>query len=141
MANKVKRILVPLDGSRNSLRGLNKAISLAKKSETEIIGLHVIKTSPSEIEIIKTIFKNALNKNYKNFMINAKKKCSRNKIQFIDVIEYGNEGEKIVSFAAKNKCDLIVMGSRGLGSIREAFLGSTSNHVLHTSKIPVMIVK
>ncbi len=57
------------------------------------------------------------------------------------MIEYSDEGEKIVSFAAKNKCDLIVMDSRGLGSIREAFLGSTLNHVLHTSKIPVMIVK
>lgn len=141
MKNKIKRILVPLDGSKNSLRGLNKAISLAKKSEIEIIGLHVIKTTPTEIEIIKTILRNALDKNYKNFMSLAKKKCSQNKITFIDVIEYGNEGEKIVSFAAKNNCDLIVMGSRGLGSIRETFLGSISNYVLHSSKIPVMIVK
>ena len=141
MENIVKRFLVPLDGSKNSIRALDKAIFLAKKSETEIIGLHIIQTSPSEIKIIKTILKNALNKNYKNFMKIAKKKCLRNKIPFIDVMEYGKEGEKIVSFAAENKCDLIVMGSRGLGSIREAFLGSTSNYVLHTSKIPVTIVK
>ena len=141
MENTIKSILVPLDGSKNSMRGLDKAISLAKKSEMEIIGLHVIQTSLSEIKIIKTILRNALNKNYKNFMKVAKKKCSRNKVPFIDTIEYGNEGEKIVSFAAQNKCDLIVMGARGLGSIREAFLGSTSNYVLHTSKIPVMIVK
>jgi len=137
----VKRFLVPLDGSKNSMRGLDKAIFLAKKSETEIIGLHVIEIYPSEIKIIKTILKNALNKNYKNFMKIAKKKCLQNKVPFIDVMEYGKEGEKIVSFAAENKCDLIVMGARGLGSIKEAFLGSTSNYVLHTSKIPVTIVK
>ena len=71
----------------------------------------------------------------------AKKKCLQNKIPFIDVMEYGKEGERIVSFAAENKCDLIIMGARGLGSIKEAFLGSTSNYVLHTSKIPVTIVK
>ena len=53
MENTVKRFLVPLDGSKNSMRGLDKAISLAKKSETEIIGLHVIEISPSEIKIIK----------------------------------------------------------------------------------------
>jgi len=141
MKNTVKRFLVPLDGSKNSMRGLDKAISLAKKSETEILGLHVIEISPSEIKIIKTVLRNAFNKNYKNFMKIAKKKCLQNKIPFIDVMEYGKEGKRIVSFAAENKCDLIVMGARGLGSIKEAFLGSTSNYVLHTSKIPVTIVK
>ncbi|MDH3313270.1 MAG: universal stress protein [Nitrosopumilus sp.] len=141
MANTVKRFLVPLDGSKNSMRGLDKAISLAKKSETEIIGLHVIEISPSEIKIIKIVLRNALNKNYKNSMKIAKKKCLQNKVPFIDVMEYGKEGERIVSFAAENKCDLIVMGARGLGSIKETFLGSTSNYVLHTSKIPVTIVK
>ena len=141
MESAVKRFLVPLDGSKNSMRGLVKAISLAKKSETEILGLHVIEISPSEIKIITTVLRNTLNKNYKNFMKIAKKKCLQNKIPFIDVMEYGKEGERIVSFAVENKCDLVVMGARGLGSIKEAFLGSTSNYVLHTSKIPVMIVK
>jgi len=36
---------------------------------------------------------------------------------------------------------MIVMGSRGMGSAKGVFLGSTSNHVLHKSKIPVLIVK
>ena len=141
MGNTVKRFLVPLDGSKNSMRGLDKAISLAKNSETEIILLYIIEIFPSATKIIKTLLRNALNKNYKEFIKIPKKKCSQNKIPFVDVIEYGKEGERIVSFAAENKCDLIVMGARGLGSAKEAFLGSTSNHVLHTSKIPVMIVK
>jgi len=49
----------------------------------------------------------------------------------------------IVKFAhtKKNKFDLIVIGSRGMGSAKEIFLGSTSNYVLHKSKIPVLIVK
>jgi nucleotide-binding universal stress UspA family protein len=33
------------------------------------------------------------------------------------------------------------MGARGLGAIKEAFLGSVSNYVLHKSKVPVLIVK
>ncbi|HUU48347.1 MAG TPA: universal stress protein, partial [Nitrosopumilaceae archaeon] len=33
------------------------------------------------------------------------------------------------------------IGSRGMGSAKEIFLGSTSNYVLHKSKRPVMIVK
>lgn len=62
-------------------------------------------------------------------------------VEFLDVIEYGDEGSTIVSFAQKNDFDLIVIGSRGMGKLKEVFLGSTSNYVVHSSKIPVTIVK
>ena len=74
-------------------------------------------------------------------MKTAKRKCTQNKIRFLDVIAYGEEGPKIVDYAKKQKCDMIIMGSRGMGSIREVFLGSTAHYVLDKSKIPVMIVK
>ena len=53
----------------------------------------------------------------------------------------GNIGKKILNFIKKYNFDMIVMGSRGMGSAKGVFLGSTSNHVLHKSKIPVLIVK
>jgi nucleotide-binding universal stress UspA family protein len=34
-----------------------------------------------------------------------------------------------------------VIGSRGMGAVKEIFLGSVSNYVLHKSKKPVLIVK
>ncbi|MGI0060358.1 MAG: universal stress protein [Nitrosotalea sp.] len=44
-------------------------------------------------------------------------------------------------FASDNKFDLIVMGSRGMSPIKELFLGSVSNAVIHKSKVPVLVVK
>lgn len=123
------------------MRGLDKAIQLAIQSKSEIIALFVIKTNPTEIGIIKSMIKKTMMKKSKDFMKIARKKCSKHKIPFLDVIEFGDEGPKIVDYATKNKCSIIVMASRGLGSIKEAFLGSTSNYVLHKSKIPVLIVK
>ena len=49
-------------------------------------------------------------------------------------------GEQIVAFADEHACDLIVMGSRGLGALR-GILGSVSSHVLREAAVPVLIVK
>ena len=136
-----KKLLVPLDGSKTSFRGLNKAIQFAKQNNADIIGLYVIKTNPTELESITSLITRSLKKKYKEFMKIAKKKCTEQKIPFLDVIAYGEEGPKIVHYAKRHNCDMIIMGSRGLGSIQEVFLGSTSHYVLDKSKIPVMIVK
>ena len=53
----------------------------------------------------------------------------------------GHTGEEILKAADKGKFDLIVIGARGLSGAKSAFLGSVSNHVMHQSKIPVMVVK
>lgn len=53
----------------------------------------------------------------------------------------GNPAKLILSKAKKEKCDAIVMGSRGLSGIAEFFLGSVSTKVAQYSSIPVFIVK
>ncbi|MGI0006448.1 MAG: universal stress protein, partial [Nitrosotalea sp.] len=40
--DRIRKILVPLDGSKNSLRGLNKAIYLAQEHEASLVFIHVI---------------------------------------------------------------------------------------------------
>jgi len=137
----IKNILVPLDGSKNSIRALKNAIILAKQNDASITGLFVIQAFPTEIGMVKNMLGKALSKHYKHFMSIAKAMCTKKGIKFLDVIEFGVEGQTIVSFADYNNFDLIVIGSRGMGKIREVFLGSTSNYVLHTSKIPVLIIK
>ena len=67
--------------------------------------------------------------------------CTKKGIKFLNKIEFGEEGKKIVAFAQKNKFDVIVIGSRGLGKVKGIFLGSTSYYVVHKSKIPVLVVK
>ena len=138
---KIKKILVPLDGSENSFRALDKAIILAKQNDAEITGFFVIQINPSEIDIIRNIMKKSLKKQFLKIMEKANAKCKKNGTEFIEVLEFGHEGNTIVSFAQKNNYDLIVIGSRGLGSIKEFFLGSTSTYVVNNSKIPVLIVK
>jgi nucleotide-binding universal stress UspA family protein len=143
ISNNIKKILVPLDGSKNSLRGLNMAIGLARKLGSVVIGICVIYSAPrSEFRGKGSVEKGSL-ENVKKFMNDAKTLAAQNGIVFDEKILYGDTGYHIVKFAhdKKNGIDLIIIGSRGRGAAKEMFFGSTSHHVLHASSIPVLVVK
>ena len=50
-------------------------------------------------------------------------------------------GQAIVDIATSEKADLIVMGTRGLGTIRRTILGSVSDYVLHHVHCPILIYR
>jgi nucleotide-binding universal stress UspA family protein len=141
MADSIKKILVPLDGSKNSMRGLDEAIYIARQCQAIVTGLYVTPLSPPQTDEQISYIEKYLLKNAAKFMAKAKKRAAQNGILFQDKIVYGDEGSKILKFAKDKKFDLIVIGSRGMSSAKELFLGSTSNYVLHKSPIPVLIVK
>lgn len=53
----------------------------------------------------------------------------------------GDPAESIINIAETRKCDLIVMGSRGLGRLAGLVLGSTSQKVVSHAPCPVLIVR
>ncbi len=140
--NKISKILVPLDGSKNSLRGLEMAITLARQCGATITGIYSIFAPPhSEFKGVGSVEK-ALNKEVKKFMNDAKVLAAQNGIVFNEKIMHGETGYNIIKLAhGKSKFSMIVIGSRGRSSAKEMFFGSVSNYVIHTSKIPVVIVK
>jgi nucleotide-binding universal stress UspA family protein len=138
---KIKKILVALDGSKNSFRALDEAIIVARNCQAIITGVYVTPLSPPASVEQKAYIKNYLLKNAHKFMKKAKTHSAQNGILFYEKIIHGDTGPKIVKFAHDRNFDLIVIGSRGMSSVKEMFLGSTSNYILHKSKIPVLIVK
>jgi nucleotide-binding universal stress UspA family protein len=140
---KVNKILVPLDGSKNSIRGLEMAISIAMQFGAIITGVYSISIQPhSEFQGVDQI-KKEWDKEIKKTMEEAKILAAQNGIAFKEKIMRGDIGYNIIKLAhnKKENYDLIVIGSRGRGAVRELFLGSVSNYVIHSSKIPVLIVK
>ena len=53
----------------------------------------------------------------------------------------GDPASTIAKFAAKLKCDLIVMGTRGTGTVRGLVFGSVATKVVHLADTPVTLVK
>jgi nucleotide-binding universal stress UspA family protein len=143
MAIQTKKILVPLDGSKNAMRGLDMAIHIARQSHGTIIALSV-KSVPGIYALHPLGFLdfNSMTE-VKKLLDGAKTRAAKKGIQLTAKAIAGDPGYDIAKFAnnAKNRIDLVVIGARGRGSAKEIFLGSTSNYVLHKSKKPVLVVK
>ena len=149
----IRNILVPLDGSKNSIRALKEAINLAKYTKSKIKGIYVISNDVSSLPLVDLLqplsalkpigFKQKLRTYSKKIIEGAEELCKPNGIKFSGTVIEGNPGYEIVkiSQAKENQINLIVIGSRGKGPTTEIFLGSVSNYVIHKAKKPVMIVK
>ena len=141
----LKNIMVCLDGSKNSLRGLDTAILFAKQSDAMILGVH----SDTNFSVFSAVRAPILpEEKWKNevrgLMCVAKNKVEKNKIKFEGIVIGGHtSGIDLTTFANNpaNKIDQIVIGSRGMGFPKELFFGSTSNFILHKARAPVTLVK
>ena len=141
LQNRFKKILVGIDGSQNSIRGLNHAISLARQSQGVITGIHVLPEFPPSYEINMKSYRAKMNKQAKKFMESSKISAARHGIEFIEKIASSkNAVDTIVGFAKKNKFDVIVIGSRGLGSPKATYVGSVAHGIVNNSRVPVLVV-
>lgn len=140
-----KRIMVCLDGSKHSLKGLDTAILFAKQTSSVISGVHS-DTTHGLFTAVHTpkIKEEKWTNEIKGIMETARKKVEGQGIMFEGIVIAGrNAGIDLATFAnnPKNKIDHIVIGARGLSLPKEIFLGSTSNFVMHKAKPPVTVVK
>ena len=142
---QVKRIMVCLDGSKNSLRGLDTAISLAKQSNAKIIGVHS-ETTHGLFTAVHTpkIREEKWSDEIRGILSKASKKTESRNVSFEGIAIAGRSaGIDLTTFAnnPRNKIDHVVIGARGIGFPKTIFLGSTSNFILHKAKPPVTVVK
>ena len=143
MVTSVNRILVPLDNSKNSFRGLSSAIYFAKMCNAKVVGLHAVYAAPKGDFDTSGRFNKDHKKQLKSMMEIAQTQCEKAGVKSDEKIVYGNPGYEITKFAnsSRNKIDMVVIGSRGRSSAKEIFFGSTSQFVLHKAKPSVLIIK
>lgn len=153
----IKKILVALDGSESADKALDFALDLAGKCSAEILLLSVVPpvivppyvypsfgatpvpSPPSEFQT----YSDKLKGRFEKVLRGALKKTRETNpdLKVSTKLEDGHVAEKIIKTAEEENVDLIVMGSRGLSGIKELFLGSNSDTVVHKATCPVLIVK
>jgi nucleotide-binding universal stress UspA family protein len=138
------KLLVPVDGSENSVRALEAAIFLSKKIDAHVTVMHVMEKPPT-LYIHPQKELEELLQNYRNEAEQILEKCeeigNRNGVELQKVMIEGDVASKIIKFAEKELFDMIVMGHRGSGRFKEMVLGSVSEKVLRQAKRSVLIIR
>ena len=153
-----EKILVPVDGSEHSVKALEKAIEMAKKFDGRITLIHVYSvtvqpiivpepatlSSPgipyltaAEISRVAEAARDFGNKVLKD----GEERARAGKVGVEKVLIEGHAVQEIVKAAKEGSFDLIVLGARGISHIREMFLGSVTDGVIHHAPCPVLVVK
>jgi nucleotide-binding universal stress UspA family protein len=128
------KILVPLDQSSQSELVFKQAEAIAKSSQARLMLLHCI---PLEQRI--TPYGNL----YGEELLNLSSLLREQLEGIIAEWDYktGEAGYWIREIAKSWDADLIVMGRRGLSGLKEVFLGSVSNYIIHHVDCSVLIVQ
>jgi nucleotide-binding universal stress UspA family protein len=141
-----RRVLVAFDSSPHAERALDEAIQLVRATGGELTVITVAPeitdmvlgyaTPADSFERVRTQIDSV-----HRAVLDAAAEDAPEDLEVTRVLGRGDPALAIVREARDGKHDLIVMGSRGRGNFRSLVLGSVSHAVLHSSRIPVLVVR
>ncbi len=137
-----KKILIPLDGSAQSVRALNSAASLyinaGSGGSTTVYILNVIEWIEERDESIDDELAAVMEERGRK-MLGRLLLPTKVSAKYERIVKLGDPATKIVEIAEKLDVDLIAMGTTGLGNAKD--IGHVSTKVLKLTSIPVVLLK
>lgn len=134
------KILVPLDGSEYSQKALLHACHLAKNFDAKLILLYVVE-KPHLNLLDRKEYLEIARKFGDKVLAKGRKLAIENGMDSKLVMKEGNVASEISKLAKKEKCNLIIVGNKGLGKTARFILGSISNKLANSSPCSILIVK
>ena len=148
----IRNVLVAVDGSENSVRALDFGLDLAEKfgatvtvlnaSESQAMG--VVPLEPTTVSgASMVVFAKDLQRFHEEILVKAVAHAKEVKPNVVvsSKLREGDPALEIVAEAKDSGFDVVVVGYRGLGRVRELFLGNISAKVAHLAPCPVIIVR
>lgn len=139
------KAIVPVDGSRTSLRAVEHVVKLVQGREPMAVLLVNVQVPPDSWEV-KSFLKDSevatLQDGKGNDALDAAGKLlDAAGIAYERCVLHGPIAESIVAKAHEAGCDKIVMGARGESLLEEILIGSVTQDVIRCADIPVTVVK
>jgi nucleotide-binding universal stress UspA family protein len=141
------KILLPVDGSPSSSRAVRYVIQhwgdKQAKRGLSLILLHVDPPLPERVaRVLPAETRAGYHDDHSKVAVRPARTALRKAgLEVEERHAVGDPGMFTVALAAKERCDLIAMGSHGRGAFLSAVLGSVVMKVLSRSKVPVLVVR
>jgi len=142
-----KRILVPVDGSKTSAKGMAVAIRMAKEGRARLMLLHVVEEyvafmapeAAAATDQVLAAMRDGGKRTLKRIAASARRAGARAEAEMVEDFG-GRVADAIVAKAKKWKADVIVMGTHGRRGLNRALMGSDAELVVRWSPVPVLLV-
>ncbi len=142
------KILVPVDGSETSTRGLDEAIKIAKGQGSQLRLVHIVNEYILDITYSAGVFpQNLIDSLVKTgrSVLEAGESAAKKEGVKVDTVLIESIGgvaaDLIVAQAKTWQPDLIVMGTHGRRGLARLALGSDAEHVVRAATVPVLLVR
>ncbi len=141
----MKKILVPCDFSSPSNEAFKMAAAIAMAGKGEIFVLNIVEMPVLTSSLIVPV------RAYENaFLKGVREKATRNFLKLKDrwakkvaasfFVEQGSVVNAVNKFIARKKIDVVVMGTHGSSGLREFTVGSNTEKIVRSAKVPVISV-
>lgn len=142
----MSKLLVPYDASKNAQRAVDYVLSRAKRDPGLEAVLVIVEPEPivyGEVAIYQDekALHAFLTQRGLALLEPAEAKLKSAGIRCECHCPIGDTAEEIVRLAERRQCSEIVMGTRGMGALRNLVLGSVATKVIHLTPLPVTLVK
>lgn len=139
----LKRILVPVDFSKESILAAKFAVSLAQEYKTKLYVLHVIETMPSwgDHYIPENVMQNILNERRED-LSKVIPSAIKESLQVEEILETGKPIYHVIVEKAKElEVDVIVIPTYGRTGLAHVLMGSVAEHVIRYAPCPVFAIR
>ena len=145
------KIIVPFDGSGPSQRAVDYALRIAASVGKESVEMHLFNVQEADPAVMDFFARDAadvaarlarLRRDAGAKLLEAPvAKVQQAGIRAEPAVLLGDPATVIASYVDNQRCDMVVMGTRGLGPVGGLMLGSVASKVIHLVKVPVTLVK
>jgi nucleotide-binding universal stress UspA family protein len=152
MTTGISKIMVGIDGSKESINAADYAIDIAKKHNAELIAVNVltsdigytysspgVESPPLTIREIILLAEDEV----KKWFNDIKEKADKNGVRFRSEIIIAKKStvSSMLDYAEEQNINLIVVGTRGRSGIKKMLLGSIASGLVTYAACPVLVVK
>ncbi|MCI4429499.1 MAG: YjbE family putative metal transport protein [Burkholderiales bacterium] len=142
----LKRVLLAVDGSESAARAVQQMLALRRelreptKLEVQVLNVQRPVTGDVSSFVAGSTLEDYYRDNADQVLAPVRAALSAAGVAFKAEYRVGEPGETIAQEAQERRCDLIVMGTRGMGASAGALLGSVAQAAAAASSVPVLLV-